>query len=190
VPTSPPPAPIPPPGAERAVGYVRGGGVELDRRKAGRVVAILGIVLLAGLTVGFGVNGIVKVNRDDRLTNHGVPVTVRVTKCVAIASGTGATYTGFQCRGRFILDGRSQVEVIGGTTTPHPVGSLVSAVADPSDPSVLATATSVAATPPAWHRFVAAAICALVLVGLLASLLVRRRRSQAQPPSFSSQDHA
>jgi hypothetical protein len=188
VPTSSPDAPSPTPEPERAVGYVRGGGVELDRLKAGKVIAIVGILLLAGVTIGFAVNGIVKVRDDDRLTHHGVPVTVTVTDCLAIASGTGATNTGYQCRGRFTVGGRSHVGIIGGTTIKHAIGSEVAAVTDPSDPSVMATATSVAATPPAWHRFVAAAICALLLVALVAYLLVRRRRAPAQPSSVSSQD--
>jgi hypothetical protein len=164
------------PPSGNGVGYVRGGGVELDARRAGRVVAGFCIVVLAGIVIGFTVAGFRTVQRNDRLTNHGVAVIVTVTHCVAQASGTGATVTGYQCQGSFTQGGHRYDETIGGTTTPHSVGQRINAVTDPSDPHVMATAASVAATPAAWQAFVLPAVTLVVLLLLIAALRLRARR--------------
>jgi len=163
------------------IGYVRGGGVEIDRRRAGRVVLVACVVVLVGALIGFTVAAIHSNGRMSRLKAHGVAVNITVTSCFGIGSGTGATVTGYTCRGSFRLDGRRYSDVIGGTTHPYRVGQTLPGVADRQDPAVLATARAVALARPAWEAFIAPAITlvVLILVGLLVLWRSRRARRAA-----------
>jgi hypothetical protein len=165
------------------IGYVRGGGVEIDRRRAGRVVLVCCVVVLVGSLIGFTAAALSSNARMSRLKAHGVPVEVTVTSCIALSSGTGETVTGYTCRGSFTLDGRRYTDVIGGTTLPHRVGQTLRGVSDPQDPALLSTARAVAVARPAWQAFIVPAITlvVLILVGVLVYWRWRRARRLAGP---------
>jgi hypothetical protein len=163
--------------------YIRGAGGVLNRRVAVRGVVGFCLVLLSTMTVVLATQAIRERSRELRLRDHGVAVEVTVTGCVAIASGTGITESGFNCRGSFVLNGRTDAAVIGGTQALYPVGAVVQAVADPNDPTNLSTATAVNARHASSTAFIPAAITFLLLIVLIAGVGWRTRRSKRRPPS-------
>jgi hypothetical protein len=113
------------------------------------------------------------------LQQHGVPVEVTVTGCVGLASGTGATEAGFNCRGTFTLAGHSYNEVIGGTTDLYPPGTTLQAVAVPGDPALLSTARAVANAHSSWEAFITPGILLAVLLLAVVVIVWRTRRSRS-----------
>jgi hypothetical protein len=173
---------------DERIGYIRGGGVEIDSRRATRVVVGFCLVVLVALVIFLTLSAVSKNASIGRLQRHGVPVDVTVTSCVALASGTGATITGYTCRGTFTLHGHRYNEVIGGSIDLHPVGQTLHAVTDPGDPSTLSTARAVRTTHRSWTAFIPAAIALVLLVLVLALVLRRHRRGDttsgtAPPPA-------
>jgi hypothetical protein len=167
--------------SDNGLAYVRGGGVEIDSRRAKRVVVWIGVGVLAALVIILTITAIHKNDGIDRLARHGVPVQVTVTGCVALASGTGATIVGYTCRGTFTLDGRLHHDAIGGSTIQHAVGQTLRGVTDPSNPGILSTARAVATTHASWTAYIAPgiALVLLILVGALVLWRVRRARRLA-----------
>jgi hypothetical protein len=164
------------------IGYVRGGGVEVDSRKAKRVVVVFAVVVLAALVIILTVTAANKNDRIDRLGRHGVPVQVTVTVCVAMASGTGATIVGYTCRGTFTLDGQSHEDVIRGSNVVRPAGQKLRGITDPGDPALLSTARAVATTHASWTAYVAAGVSLVLLLLLVALVLWRARRAPKLTP--------
>ena len=161
--------------------YIRGGGgVDIDGRRILRVAGAVCLVGLAVLVVITTVSARGQNSRMTRLQQHGVPVTVTVTGCVGIVSGTGSTNTGFSCRGNYTLGGHAYNEVITGTSAQLPEGSTVQAVAVPGDPALLSTADAVAHAHHSSDVYVTPIILLVVLVlgvGLLVWDTRRHRRA-------------
>jgi len=147
--------------------YVRGAaGVSVGSRRIVWVVAGLCIGVLALLVVVLTVSAIDQQSRANRLRQVGVPVEVTVTGCMGRASGTGITTTGYTCRGRFVLSGARHEAVIGGSSALRAPGDTLRVVADPLDPTAVATVQSVARPGSSWTAFIAPAS---LLVALLAA---------------------
>jgi hypothetical protein len=72
------------------------------------------------------------------------------------------------------LTGQNHEAVLRGSSALHAPGDIVHAVADPRDPSVLASASSVATSTSSWTAFVAPAALLAVLVATVA--VAGRRR--------------
>ena len=98
-----------------------------------------------------------------------------MTGCVALASGTGITEAGFNCKGSYTLAGNHYPEPIGGNAELLAVGQKVAGVAVRDEPAVLYSAASVAKMHSTWTVYLTPAALLLVLVG--AELLRRRLRT-------------
>ena len=116
-----------------AVATLRGAGVDVDVRRAGRVLvgAVLGA--LAVLAVVLFVAGAQKNAQITSLRSHGVPVTVTVTGCTGLLGGSGSNAAGYACRGTFSVAGHRYDEAIPGDTL-YPPGTPLAAVTVPGDP--------------------------------------------------------
>jgi len=157
------------------IGTLRGPAVQVDARRAARVVVVAVLVGLCVLTVALFVAAVNKDSAIVRLQQHGVPVEVTVTSCLGNLGGSGSNAASYTCSGTFSLDDH-QTDVIDGTTTFHRSGSTIAAVTDPSDPADLATATTVATTHRSGSAYVVPIILAVVLVLLIALVVWRRPR--------------
>jgi hypothetical protein len=158
--------------------YIRGGGgVEVSRQRV--ATALLGVVavVLLILVAVLAVEAALQNNRMTRLRGGGVSVNATVSTCVAMASGTGITEYGYQCRGTFTLDGHTYDEPIGGTTDRFVPGETVPAVVVPADPALLYTAASVAVRTSTWKTFATPAVLLLLAVSVIA-LMGRRHRTR------------
>ena len=114
---------------------------------------------------------------EDVLHRHGVPVTATVTNCFAILSGTGVTNDGFSCRAEFTLDGKAHNARLTGTSANYAAGARVPAVTVRSNPTLLATASSVRKTHGHAGRYLTAALLYAVFAVVVAATFWLRRRS-------------
>jgi uncharacterized membrane protein len=129
--------------AESSAGYIRGGGgAPTDAPRVLRIFAGVCLGLLAAVAVALIVGAVHENSRRHELQHHGVTVQVTVTSCVGTATGTGITVNGFTCRGSFVLNGHTYVDVIRGSSQLLARGSVLTGVADPRSPSVLSTAVA------------------------------------------------
>lgn len=173
--------------------YVRGARGGLDRRLAIRLMAAAVIVALVALTLVLALQAGRENSRLNRLHDTGIPVTATVSSCLAIASGTGITESGFRCRATYMLNGRTYSAVLGGTDALYSVGEAVPAVVVPTELNNLSTADAVESMHASWTAFIPAAIALLasvVTTALLAWRIRRPRRSRrywADRKSQSSQ---
>jgi hypothetical protein len=153
--------------------YIRGaGGVLVDRRRLGSVAVGLCLLALSTLTVLLAVDAAAQDSREGRLKAFGLRVSVAVTSCVGLASGTGITASGFACRGSFVLDGERYDEAIRGSTALHRPGDLIDAVVIAGDPASVSTLASQRGEPSGLKPFIlpvtlalAAAVIALLRWG-------------------------
>lgn len=154
---------------------LRGAGVDIDVRKAGRVVVAICLVALAALVVVLFVAGVHKNAQTNRLRQHGVRVTVTVSGCLGLLGGSGSNSAGYACQGTFTLDGHRYRESIPGNAL-RPPGTKVRAVAVSGAPPLLSTARAVATDRPSAGVFVVPSILLLTLVVLVGALVFSRRR--------------
>jgi hypothetical protein len=164
-------------GAPDDASYVRGARGGLDRGLAIRIMAGAVVVALVTLTAVLAVQAERENSRLDRLRHDGIPITATVSGCVAIASGTGITESGYRCRATYVVSGRSYSAVLGGTNTLYSVGETVPAVVARTEPDNLSTAAAVMRTQSSWTAFIPAAIALLTSIVVTALLAWRFRRS-------------
>ncbi|MCL2393685.1 MAG: hypothetical protein FWC87_03265 [Acidimicrobiaceae bacterium] len=157
--------------------YFRGASVAFDRRQAIRVAVGFWLSILVVLLVVLSVTAIGDMSRRSRLEHRGTPVTVTVTSCLSVASGTGETVLGASCRGTYTLAGTTHEGLVHGMPGTLPAGTTVAALVDPAHPSTLSTARSVASGRSSWGAFVPAGVTALILALSLAAVFGRARRS-------------
>ena len=155
--------------------YIRGARAGVDGRLAVRLMTAAVGLALATLTIVLAVQAGRENSRLNRLHRDGIPVTATVSSCVAIASGTGITESGYRCQATYVVNGRSYSAVLGGTDALYSVGDTVPALADRTEPNNLATSDSVARTHASWTAFIPAAI-ALLAGALFAALVAWRMR--------------
>lgn len=152
----------------------------VDARRAVRLIVGFAMVVLAVLVIVLGISAFDENARIGHLRHRGVPVQVTVTGCVALASGTGATESGFTCTGTFTLAGHRYRDVIGGSAALRSPGDTLQAVADPKDPAVLSTVGAVKTPHSWWTAFIAPAVALLLLVTLVAVVALRAGRFAPQ----------
>jgi hypothetical protein len=163
--------------SDEPVMTLRGAGIDVDIRRAGRVVALVCMVALAVVTVVLFVAGAQKNAQINRLRQHGVPVEVTVTRCLGLMGGSGSNLAGFQCTGSFTVDGHHYVEAIPGTAL-YPAGAKIRAVTDPGDPALLSTNAVLATEQASWRVFLLPTILLLITVLVVAALALRQRRTR------------
>src|SRR5580704_12583142 len=148
-----------------ALTTLRGAGVQVDVRRAGRVIGALCLVGLAVLAVVLLVAGIHKNAQIDQLRNHGVAVNVTVSGCLGLLGGSGSNAAGYACTGTFTLHGHHYREDIPGNA-PRSPGTTVRAVAVPADPPLLDTRHAVATEHASAGVFIVPAVLLALLVVL------------------------
>jgi hypothetical protein len=176
----PSPAEVRKPGGQGRVGTLRGGGVQIDGRRAVRVLVAVVLVTLAVLVVVFTVVGVHQNQQDDRLHNDGVPVTFEVGGCLGLLGGSGSNAAGYSCRGSYTLDGHRYDERLPGNDFHRP-GSTVPAIAVPGDPALVSPTIMVDTEHSSAGVYVVPAILLvflLLLVGLLIALRHRQQRNE------------
>jgi Na+-transporting methylmalonyl-CoA/oxaloacetate decarboxylase gamma subunit len=170
----------PPDEIDQPVSRLRGASAAVDPRRAARVAVGLVLATLLVLTVVFALVGQHKNQQIDELRNHGVPVTYTVTTCRELLGGSGSNGAGFDCTGTYTLDGHRYVEALPGTAE-HAPGATVSAVAVPSDPTLLSTAAIVRSEHASGSVYVLPAVFFVLFMLVLAMVaLSRRRRRKGQ----------
>lgn len=155
--------------------YIRGAQAG-ERRRARLVALITYCVVLTGLVVILVVQVIHERSMVNRLHKHGQQVTVTVTACRALASGTGITASGFRCDGTYFLGGQLRTATIRGSTTLFPIGQTVPVVVDPQQPDEIITIDAAMAPPLFWRSLAIPAIPFLLLALPGVWLLLRARR--------------
>ncbi len=175
--TAPPAAATAPSGDQptEPVGTLRGAGVGVDVRRAGRVVVGVALVTLGALAVVFFVAGFQKNAQITRLHQHGVPVVVTVTGCTGLLGGSGSNPVGYACRGTFSVGGHRYQEAIPGTAL-HPPGATLRALTVASDPALVTPVRMAALEHPSPNVYVLPAVLTVLVVLSAAALVVRRRR--------------
>jgi hypothetical protein len=162
------------------VGTLRGAGVAVDVRRAGRVVAGILVVGLAVLVVVLFVAGARKNAQIGELRDHGVPVDMTVSGCIGLLGGSGSNGAGYSCHGTFTLGGHRYDDPIPGNT-PHSPGDKVAGISVASDPALFTTPKTLRSQHASSGVYLVPAILTAVLALLVAGLVVlgrrRRRRS-------------
>jgi hypothetical protein len=161
-------------GGGEPVSRLRGAGVQIDGRKAGRVLAGLVLGTLAILVVVFTVVGFDKNRQIDELHSRGVPVTVTVTGCLGLLGGSGSNAAGYSCHGTYALDGHTYDENLPGNSFHRP-GTTVAAVAVPGDPALVSPRSTVESEQASGDVFAVPAVLLAVLLLSVCGLLLRQR---------------
>lgn len=161
---------------------LRGAGVEVDGRLAGKVAIGACTVALTVMAVVLFVAGVHKNDQITSLQEHGVPVRVTVSACQGLLGGSGSNAAGYSCTGTFAFDGRRFSEAIPGNDLRAP-GSEVEAIAVAGSPPLLDTASAVKEEHASWNVFVVPGAILVALFVLAATLVLRRRRSAYSPLS-------
>jgi len=156
------------------VATLRGAGVDVDVRRAGRVIVGVALVALAVLAVVLFVAGAQKNAHITDLRQHGVPVDVTVTRCTGLLGGSGSNPVGYACRGTFAYGGHRYDVAIPGDTL-YASGARLAAVTVPGDTGLFSTAATVAAEHASWKVFLLPAVLLGVLVVLVGALVLGRR---------------
>jgi hypothetical protein len=154
---------------------LRGAGVQIDARRAARVLVGITLVTLAVLVVVFTIIGIDKNRQIDQLHDQGVPVTFTIAGCQGLLGGSGTNVAGYACHGTYVLRGQRYGAQLPGTAL-HPPGSTVTAVAVPGDPALVSPVSIVDSERSSASVYILPAILLVVLVALLVPLALRRRR--------------
>jgi Protein of unknown function (DUF3592) len=142
------------------------------RRLSRRASTVIGLVLLAGLTiygavsVGLGISGFVN---EHELATSGVPAVARVTATSGYGKDTiQVTYQ---------VNGRAVQGTVGADPSSVYQGEVLSVVYDPSSPGVVSLASDVGDTSSAWAETIVGAIFLLLVpVSFLLTIIGRRRR--------------
>jgi len=143
-------------------------------------VLALVLVTLAVLVVVFTIVGVHKNAQIDELRTQGVPVTFTVDSCIGLLGGSGSNGAGYACTGSYELGGHRYHQPLPGNAD-HAPGATVSAVAVPSDPTLVSTAEIVRTDHTSARVYILPGVLFAVLVVLLAVLLVQRRRAGDVP---------
>ena len=162
------------------VTILRGAGVDVDIRRAGRAVVGVCLVALAVVAIILLVAGIRKNAQVNGLRQDGVPVSVTVTKCYGLMGGSGSNLIGYSCSGSFTLDGHRYVDAIPGNAL-HRTGATIRGVTVRSDPGLLSTADNLATEHPSWTVFIVPTILLVVLASLMGIVALRRRHLKKSP---------
>jgi hypothetical protein len=160
---------------------LRGAAVAVDSRRASRVVIILCLLSLAATSAALFVVGARKNAQIGELRNRGVSITVTVTRCIGLLSGSGSNAAGYSCRGSYAYHGTRYEEAIPGNVSRLP-GSTLPGVIAPDDPALLSTPAVLRSEQVSWRVFIAPGVLGLVAAAGAALLFgrVRHRRTESQ----------
>jgi hypothetical protein len=154
---------------------LRGAGVQVDIRRAGRVAVILALVTLAAITVVLFVAGAQKNAQIASLHANGVPVEATVAGCLGLMGGSGSNLAGYECSATYSVDGHRYTEGIPGNAD-HAPGSILQGVTVPGDPALFSTPGAVASERPSAGVFLVPSLLLVALVLAIGAATARRRR--------------
>lgn len=164
---------------EPPLSNLRGASVSVDARRAARVAGVVALAAMAVTAVVLFVAGAGKNHQIERLRDHGVAETVRVSGCRGLLGGSGSNPVGYSCTGTYRYAGRGYQEAIPGDSLRAP-GSKVACIVDPADPALLDTRAHVAAEHSSATVFVAPAILAGLSVALAGLWIGRAQLARAR----------
>jgi hypothetical protein len=168
--------------APDAATYVRGGaGLPASTGRVLRVALYAIVISLVGVTIGLGIVGAHHQSRSQRLRAHGVPVTITVTGCLGLVSGTGITPSNYICHGSFTLDGHHYDEVIHGSPTVLRTGQRLAGVDDAGSPSDLTLAGKAGSAQSTWQIYANTIYSGIALLLLAALTIWVSRRTDRDP---------
>jgi hypothetical protein len=159
--------------SSQSVTTLRGAGVDVDVRRAGRVVVGVCLAALAVLVIVLFLAGAHKNAQINLLRQHGVVVAVRVSGCTGLLGGSGSNPVGYACTGTFPFDGHRYDEAIPGNKL-YPPGAKIRAVAAPGDPPLLSTVGAVHSEHSSWRVFILPTLLMVILALLVGALFLRR----------------
>ena len=131
--------------------------MEVDPRRALRLVVGVCLLALTVVAVVLLVAGAKKNSQAVSLHDHGVPVSVTVSGCIGLLGGSGSNAAGYACKGSYTFDGHRYEQAIPGTALRHP-GQVIDGVIVPGDPALLSTPAAVAVQQASWRVFIAPVI--------------------------------
>ena len=164
---------------------LRGAPVAVDSRRATRLVIAFCLTALGFAVGSLFVAGIHKNAQITLLRQHGVGVEVTVTGCRGLLGGSGSNAAGDTCRGIFVLDGRSYSDTIPGDTLRAP-GTTLRLVTAESDPGLIATVHQAETDHAGWRIFLLPSVLLIVLLALVTSYVIERRRDSRAVSSAGS----
>jgi hypothetical protein len=162
--------------------------VNVDVRRAGRVIAGLCLMALAVLAAVLFAVGAHKNDQITSLRQRGVRVTITVSGCRGLLGGSGSNAAGYACRGNLTLNGHRYNEPIPGDALYAP-GAKILGVAVSGNPPLLATAHGLETEHASWSVFAAPTVLVVVLVLVVGAAVVKRRRTgrtRPHPPSVAA----
>ena len=157
-----------------ATGTLRGAAVDVDARRAGRIVAALAVAALAVTGVCMAVAAHQANAQTTNLRQNGVPIEATVTGCISLVGGSGSNVAGFQCTAAYTVAGATYSATVPGIA-PHQVGDRVRGIVASGDPALFTTPAALASSRASSRAYLVPA--GLVLVaGVAGALMVSRRR--------------
>ncbi len=169
-----------PPASDQPVSTLRGAGVDVNIKKAGRVVVAICLVGLAVTVVVLLVAGVQKNAEINDLKSHGVPVAIRVDACLGLMGGSGSTPAGYSCTGTYGVGGHRYTEVIPDNID-HPPGTSVRGIVASDDPQLLTVPSVLAGEHASASVFVVPLLLLVALIVLVGLVAARRRRRRGDP---------
>jgi len=101
---------------DRPVTTLRGAGVDVDPRRAVRLVLAVCLVAATVVAVLLLVAGVNKNTQATSLHDHGVPVSVTVSGCLGLLGGSGSNPAGYACKGSYAFNGHQYMRAIPGNS--------------------------------------------------------------------------
>lgn len=182
----PPSDPPSPGGGQRSaepIGTLRGAGVNVDTRRAARVVGLAGLIAIAVAAVVLFVAGYQKNAQITSLETHGIAIDAKVSGCTGLLGGSGSNGAGYNCTATYEYGGQHYAEGIPGTEQLLATGSTIKGIVASDDPALFSTPAVVAGEHTSARVYVAPVILAALFVVLSAVWFVARRRGRQPDPS-------
>jgi hypothetical protein len=164
---------------------LRGAPVDVDVRRAARVIVATLLAALAALVVTLFIADAHTNAEITSLQHHGVSVDVTVTGCNALLGGSGSNAAGYRCRGSYEVGGHHYVETLP-NDSPYAIGAKVKVIAAQNDPGLIATVQQVRSERASWSAFVVPTVLLIVLIAALLAIILRRRKRGGQTTNNSS----
>jgi hypothetical protein len=164
---------------EEPVGTLRGAGVNVDTRLAARVAGLVGLSVIAVVSVVLFVAGHQKNSQIASLQSHGVAIEAKVSSCVGLLGGSGSNGAGYNCTASYDYGGRQYSQGIPGNEL-LATGSTIKGIVASDDPALFSTPASLAGEHTSARVYLAPAILAVLFIVLSAVWFVMWGRRRAE----------
>jgi hypothetical protein len=154
---------------------LRGAAVNVDVRRAARVIVVILLSALAALVASLFVADANTNAEITSLQRHGVSVEITVTGCRALLGGSGSNAAGYRCQGSYELEGHEYQETVPNDVL-YAIGAKVEMIAAKNDPGLIATVHQVRSERASWNLFIVPSVLLVVLIASLIAIVLRRKR--------------